>query len=371
MKVGILTVPFNNNYGGFLQAYALKTVIQNMGHEVLFINRKRNKPQDVKSILKRILIKLGIITDKYEDRVKLLSVNTNMFLEKYLTPITEPYFSHKALRKCTKLGVECFVVGSDQVWRYKYAADSIDDFFFSFIDDKSIKRFSYAASFGTDIMDYPKNKLKECQQLLKFFSGLSVREASGVDVLKALDITQESCNVVLDPTMLLSPKHYLDNLISVDSIPDFPYLLSYILDDNECINSIIKTIAQQTGLRVVTVKAQTGHIDDLLPLISVEQWISMIYYAKFVITDSFHGTVFSILFNKQFLVYGNSDRGLSRFESLLSSFSLTNRFVDSTDSLKALNVEDDIKWNKVNERIDLLRCKSLAYLKTQLNNNKD
>ena len=369
MKIGILTLPLHTNYGGVLQAYALQTVLERMGHEVEFIDGVKYKTKRIKKKTKYVLSQIFVPLHLW-GLLKLFRVIyfTRTYYTKRFVDTHLHVSKFDSLDSVNEYDIDAIVVGSDQVWRYKYAADSIDDFFFSFIDDNSIKRFSYAASFGTDIMDYPKNKQKECQQLLKFFSGLSVREASGVDVLKTLDIKQEFCNVVLDPTMLLSPKHYLDNLISVDSIPDFPYLLSYILDDNECINSIIKIIAQQTGLRVVTVKAQTGDIDDLLPLISVEQWISLIYYAKFVITDSFHGTVFSILFNKQFLVYGNSDRGLSRFESLLSSFSLMNRFVDSTDSLKGLNVEDDIKWDKVNDIIELLRCKSLAYLKSQLNN---
>ena len=139
-------------------------------------------------------------------------------------------------------------------------------------------------------------------------------------------------------------------------------MLSYILDDNECINSIIKIIAQQTGLRVVTVKAQTGHIDDLLPLISVEQWISLIYYAKFVITDSFHGTVFSILYHKPFYTFsrtGVKESMDTRVVSLLKLLELTDRFEPENITLDGV---EQIDFGKSKIILDREKKRAIEYI---------
>ena len=122
MKIGILTVPFNNNYGGFLQAFALKKVLQDMGLEVVFINRRRNKNTNYRVIIKKALIKLGVC----KDRIKELSKYTEQFKREYLYPMTEEYYTSEELKKCLNYNFDAVIVGSDQVWRYKSAGDSID-----------------------------------------------------------------------------------------------------------------------------------------------------------------------------------------------------------------------------------------------------
>lgn len=141
MKIGLLTVPFNNNFGGFLQAYALKLILTSYGHEVIIINRRRNRNLTWKGLLKLLLTSLGII--KSQD--KRLSVNTSKFISQYLTPGTPYYYSSKDIKHCLKYEFDYCIVGSDQVWRYKFAQDSIDDFFFSFLKDTKVCRMSYGA----------------------------------------------------------------------------------------------------------------------------------------------------------------------------------------------------------------------------------
>lgn len=364
MKVGILTVPFNNNYGGFLQAFALKTVIQDMGHEVIFINRRRNRSQGLKSKIGRILKRWHIISDERQKSIKRISVNTDKFKEEYLSPITDEYYTHNSLKKCTELGIDCFIVGSDQVWRYQYAVSSIDDFFFSFLDEKNLKRFSYAASFGTDTLDYPQEKKKQCSELLKKFNAISVRETSGLTILKEMGIT--GARVVLDPTLLLDKQYYISNLAGTITLQKERYLLKYILDTTEEKNAVVKDIAAKIGLKIVEIKAQTGNIAELPPLPPIQEWLSLINNAAFVVTDSFHGTVFSILFNIPFLVYGNKDRGFARFHSLLNTFSLESRFIESEEDLDKVNIAENIKWQTVNEILQTKREVSYDFLAHQL-----
>ena len=367
MKIGILTVPFNNNYGGFLQAFALKTILSQMGHEVIIINRKRNKVKGVKNYINRLLFKIGLTHDKKARKIEKLSINTNQFKQKYLLPITEEYYTSSELIRCLKLDINCFIVGSDQVWRYKYAKESITDFFCGFLKGTQIKRFSYAASFGIDELEYPQKVINECKLLLDDFNGISVREKSAIDILvNNFRVKRDKIKFVLDPTLLLDSNIYLSLFRNRFSRNSSPYLFTYILDENNEKSFIIKEIQSFYDLDRVDLKAQTGDINNLSPIAHVEEWLSNIYYADFIITDSYHGTVFSIIFNKPFLVYGNSQRGISRFSSLLTTLGLENRYIENKEHFSISLITDKIYWNKINDKIKLLKLESLSFLNNQL-----
>lgn len=366
MRIGILTVPFNNNYGGMLQAFALKRVLVDMGHEVVFINRRRNKAKGLKAMLRRVLTKIHVLADSRAKKIQEISVFTNQFKQKYLSPISEEYYTTKELRKCLNLGIDCFVVGSDQVWRYKYAKDSIDDFFFSFLKGTRIPRFSYAASMGTDEMEYPDEKLQVCAELLKEFKVVSVREKSTSEMLSA-KFGYKNAEVVLDPTMLLGVEDYKLLFKNMRSSLETSYVFTYILDETEAKKVIIERVIKRRGQIKVNMKAQTGNLSTMNIIEPVEQWLSAIYYSDFVITDSFHGTVFSIIFNKPFLVIGNPQRGMARMIDLLSRLSLESRLI--------MNVEDldekcgvNIDWETVKMAIKRERIHSIDLIRETLNN---
>lgn len=365
MKIGVLTVPFNNNFGGFLQAYALKNVLKNLGHQVIFINRRRDRRLGWKGIIKYILSKMGI----YRSPEKILSVNTNKFIQCYLTPGTPYYYTSKALKKCLKYNFDYCIVGSDQVWRYKYAEDSIDDFFFSFLKDTKIPRMSYAASFGIDSLhEYPEEQKLICSRLLKEFSGISVREESGIALLEELGVEKMNVKAVLDPTLLLEKEYYYENLIKNyrNDVQSGKYIFNYILDENDQTNSISDIIEQTLNIKSVRLQAQTGDITKLKTIAPVEEWLSRIYYSDFVVTDSFHGTVFSILFNKPFIVIGNFSRGITRIQTLLKMFDLEERIIESLDDIKDSMINKTIDWNIINKTIEVKRLISLDFLTENL-----
>ena len=360
MKIGILTVPFNNNYGGFLQAFALKKVLEGMGHKVIIINRRPNRVVTLRSKLGDILRGLHLL----EDKQKKLSKYTNQFQKKYLFPYTKKYYSSQELKKCVKYKFDAVIVGSDQVWRYRYFKDWIDDFFCNFLEGTNISHFSYAASMGSDEMEYSQDKIEICSKLLKDFKAISVREDSSVKLLKEY-FGVENAQLVLDPTFLLDRQAYIDLFKDKYIKPENPYIFTYVLDDSEEIKQSIEEFSRQKNMPVVNIKAQTGNINEIDVIEPVEKWLYAIYYADYVITDSFHGTVFSLIFNKQFVVYGNIQRGMSRMQDLLNRVELTDRLLKFNEFAGEKLIED-INWGAVICRISTYKDSSMSFLKTAL-----
>lgn len=360
MRIGILTVPFNNNYGGFLQAYALKKVLQNMGHEVVFINRRRNKKTNLRVIIKKNLIKLGVC----KDRIKEISKYTEQFQKKYLYPYTEEYFTSQEIKKCLGYKFDYIIVGSDQVWRYKLAGDSIDDFFCNFLNGTNIPHFSYAASMGTDELEYPQEKIDVCTKLLKGFKAVSVREQSAKDILKTyFDVSD--VQVVIDPTLLLDKQDYIDLFKKNFDKPQKSYVFTYMLDEKKELRETIDDFASKHQLDIVNLRAQTGNLKDIKIIEPVEKWLSSLYYSDYVVTDSFHGVVFSLIFNKPFVVYGNVRTGLSRLEYLLGLLGIEDRLISSCEKLPYL-IGESFDWENLNKRIDEKRNTSFSFLKEAL-----
>lgn len=360
MKIGILTVPFNNNYGGFLQAFALKKVLESMGHKVMIINRRPDRVVTLRRKLGDILRGLHLL----EDKQKKLNKYTNQFQKKYLYPYTMKYYSSQELKRCVKYKFDAVIVGSDQVWRYRYYKDWIDDFFCNFLEGSNISHFSYAASMGSDEMDYPQDKIERCSNLLKDFKAISVREESSVKLLKDY-FGIENAQVVLDPTFLLDKQSYIDLFKDEYARPKDPYIFTYILDDSEEIQRSIEEFSCQKKMSVVNLKAQTVNINEIDIIEPVEKWLSAIYYADYVITDSFHGTVFSLIFNRPFVVYGNVQRGMSRMQDLLNRVALQNRLITSKSEVGPL-LEKKIDWETVNKQISLNKDSSMSFLRNSL-----
>ena len=367
MKIGLLTVPFNNNYGGLLQAYALKTVLERKGHEIIIINRQRNPIKGFKHRVYRLLVRLHLIEDFLANNISRISENTNRFKTKYLSPITAPFYSSTEMKSCLRLGIDFYVVGSDQVWRYKYAGDSIDDFFFGFVDaGDNVPRISYAASFGIDQMDYPEDKKNRVASLLRNFRAISVREESGKRLLSEyLGVSSSRVRVVLDPTLLLGQEDYLK------LFNDYPrrtrhFLFTYILDQEMTFSDFVDSFTERNQLDWIDIKAQTKRLNKGEIIEPVETWLSSIYYSDYVLTDSFHGTVFSIIFHKQFVVLANPRRGVARLRSLLSSLGLQDRLIQNDRSDISVVLTSPIDWIEVERRLSGFREDSLLFLSDAL-----
>ena len=352
MRIGILTLPLHTNYGGILQAYALQTVLERMGHKVCLIE-KRSKPLRLplwkaplvygKRIVKNLIGHPYPIfyEQKINHELPIIRKNTDKFINKYIIRrIVDDYSEIK------ETDFDAIVVGSDQVWRPKYFKGKIENAFLDFAKDWNIKRIAYAASFGTDKWEYTQEQTKRCGELLKLFNFVSVRETSGINL--CISHFGVEAELEPDPTMLLTVEDYIQLFKESDTPKSSGTLLYYILNETPAKEAWIKRLADTKGLIPFNVKSKSNKItsplsDRVQP--SVEQWLRGFYDASLIVTDSFHACVFSILFNKTFLVFPNETRGTARIQSLLSSFNINHRMIDIDNSC----MEASIDWNDINQ----------------------
>ena len=385
MKVGILTHPLNINYGGILQNYALQTVLKNMGHEVVTLYTEQKTPAKkqiilfVKYFLKKLLKWKGTNYRPLTSKQKyIIKANTITFVEKYIN-VTKPlYWVYNGLND--ELNLDAYIVGSDQVWRPEFV-HNIYDMFFEFLLNDNVKKISYAASFGVNTWEYSKEQQINCAKLIKNFDGVSVREKSGVALCK------ENFNIdalhLLDPTLLLSSDDYKILLPNNKKEKSVRQLTVYILDMSSEKKEIISYVSQKLGLSVIYVgnefadKENVHYTKRITP--SVESWLEGFENADYILTDSFHGTAFSIIFNKQFISIANPTRGIERFTSLLDLFNISNRLLipkkknDEMDhfnfSLVDTILNTPINFNYINEVRTNEVSKSLEYLNKNLTVN--
>lgn len=360
MKIGILTQNFKSNYGGILQAYALQTVLLRKGHNTIFLQRDREDMHKVSfaSIIqwgKLLVLRLRgqkIWVPKKDD-LNYIRQNTELFVNKYLN--RSPYLRSTSKLMCyaKREGFEAFVVGSDQVWRPCYSP-CLTNFFLDFAKKWSVKKIAYAASFGVDGWEFSKKQEKRCAILAKQFDAISVREQSGIELCeKKLGV---SAVQVLDPTLLLSKEDYIKLVEDAKEPRKDGTLFCYVLDEAEEIKNVIDSIKQRTGLHTFYTMPKLKfnkenaeiHIEECV-FPRVTEWLRSFMDARMVITDSFHGCIFSIIFNKPFWVVGNKNRGLARFESLLSMFGLTDRLVTS-DNVESVNLNTPVDWKRVQKK---------------------
>ena len=372
MRIAILTVPFNNNYGGYLQAYALMSVLRLMGHEPTIIMRRQNLKSVsigfrlkyfVKALLKSV--KRGRLLACFydvENDFRELGVNMFSFVDENLRPQTRFIYTTEDLRKECEGRFDAFVVGSDQVWRAIYVPGMISNFYLDFTKGWDIKRVAYAASFGTDTPEYTKEEQSVCGELVKDFDAVSVREAGAFQVFQNFNWSPKNLTQVLDPTMLLTASDYC-KLFAKEANVTKNKIFCYVLDKGERINQIVSETQKIVRLNLYQI-ADIQRTNQPLP--SVEFWLSAIKNADFVITDSFHGTVFSILFHKPFVVCVNKTRGAGRFDSLLNMFGLQNRMAEDVVSLPSL-LNSDIEWQSVDEKLNEMRNSSYGFLSEFLN----
>ncbi len=353
MKIALLNLPLDNNYGGNLQRYALMKVLQDMGHEVTHIQlRYRAKLKwyvtpfvYAKRIIKKYVLFKQVeinlekqINELYDKRLEIVLP----FYEKYIKH-TEICYTASGISKLTKGKFDAFIVGSDQCWR-KEMIDSIGwgTFLFDFISDNNAKRIAYGVSFGINKAKYDVIEKKVFQKLYNYFTAVSVREKSGLQILAEMGCLKPRPLQVLDPTLLLCMEDYL-NLIETEKSPSSAKgkVFCYVLDKNVQIEQIAQNKASELRTDVVYYGLYSGE------KLSIEMWLKSIYEAEYVITDSYHGTIFSVLFNKPFKFCGNERRGNDRIKSLLET----------------LIISSEIDYDKTNEVLLLKEKESLSFLR--------
>ncbi len=248
----------------------------------------------------------------------------------------------------------------------EYIKEMYREYFLGFADNKRVKKISYAASFGSEVWDCSEKHTIEIRHLLSDFTSVSVREKSAINICKKhFNIHAEQ---VIDPTLLLDKDDYL-KLISGYKISDNKNkLLSYILDLDASKNRIINKLSNSLQLDTLSVCAKEYfNIKKFYRIYksihpSVEEWLSGFSNCNYVITDSYHGVIFSLIFNKQFIAIGNEKRGIDRFISLLGPLNLEHRLICSVDDLSRELMIDKINYTEVNKLIEIYKDKSKDFL---------
>ena len=360
MKIGILTQPLSRNYGGILQNYALQQTLVKFGYKPFTFDLGKFTWIDwtvttltcwVKMIIGRPYIFPESPITKHHKETYL-----RKFVENKITLIS-PRCRRIPYNKVLKLNLRIIIVGSDQVWRPRYNYN-ISDMYLGFTNKLNIKKIAYAASFGTSQWEYSKKQTEKCKTLIQQFDAVSVREDTAIDLCQ--NYFGIKAKLVLDPTLLLSANEYNNLLLTIPPKTE-KFLFAYLLDISTTKLAYANTIADKLGYTLI-IKSAGEHLtsED-----SIEEWLSYFRDAQYILTDSFHGMIFSIIYNKEFVVMGNSQRGLSRFTSLLNLFSLEDRMITDLQNITILTTPID--WQKINSTRATLQKESINFLLQNIN----
>ena len=364
MNDSILSLPLNWNYGGILQQYALSEYLRKKNFTPILFSRRAHR----KSFYKLFLVKTKWNIIKILNNLNCLNflplIATESFKKKFLPNKTKDFFSSKEINFfIQKNEITHFIVGSDQIWNVD-ATPSLHDSFLGFVDkDKNNVLASYAASFAHDDWKYSLKQTIDSKMLLKKFSFISVRESAGVELISK-HFEMNSIRV-LDPTFLLDVNDYHKLLGNKNSNNDKnkKTIFSYIFENGVARMKIIEKDAKKNNFEAISF-CDLNNIPNLIKNnrrnYSVESWLNSLKNSSLVVTDSFHGMVFAIIFKKNFYVLLNQRNGTSRINSLLKDLGLESRIIDDLGLIQ-YNI-NDIDWNSVEIRLEKLKLISMNFL---------
>lgn len=354
----LFSIWYAANFGSMMTNFALYKTLSDMGYSCIFAEIPDHLwPTSIvhrnpRFITRRFGYKHFHLTRKYKNRTDLKNVNEL---------------------------ADTFIVGSDQIWNYNLCKSAGTYFYLDFVDDDK-KKIAYGTSFGHSSFRGNNDERKTAGFYLNRFDAVSVREDYAVDLCKSafgVDAVQ-----VLDPVFMCDKKHYLKCIEESELTKNPPpkkYVLAYILDPTEEKQIVLEETAKRFDAELICIpNAQVK--DDLrerwrLPIlenIDMEDWLYYFKNAEMVITDSFHGSCFSIIFERPFVAIGNEKRGLERFHSLLNELGLIDKLVLSANEIleRESIFTETIDYSKVNARIEELREVSMNWLKNALNSPK-
>lgn len=368
MKIKTLTTYNVYNYGASLQAYALMKYLQNKGHEVEIINYQPEylrRKYDYKWVNPESKMSKYLLTRFAYRIMKFLQRQTTLkrkkafdnFTNNLLIQTNIKYLSYHELKN-NPPEADLYIVGSDQIWNVFYETGRDDAFFLDFV--RKGKKASYAASFSYINIDN-ENK-KRIKKLLEDFTSVSVREYHGVNILKEIGIESKW---VLDPVFLLSKDEW-EGLINKYNKEE-KYLLIYDFEGNKSLKEFAIKYAKEYKLKIYS-------INDTYPLTYANKnfnnagpidFLTLIYYCDAFISNSFHGTAFSIIFNKPVFVFNRHRHKVnSRMESIMKLFELQQYIEPDFNKINGIN--NSFNFEKINYILNLERNKSLNYINALL-----
>ena len=347
----LLGIWWGSNYGSCLNGYAVYKTLKALGKSVLLVNKHNASQNDW----------------------ELADTHNGRFMRKFYPPEeVSPVIPFRRLHELNDV-VDTFITGSDQIWNYNINRSFDMVFLQNFVADNK-RKISFATSFGHDFDKTPLKILPESVRLMNRYNAISVREKSGVEICKTTYGVK--AQVVVEPVFCLEKQEYLDLAAHSKIEEEGPYILTYILDPTPEKRRAIEFYCKASGLRALNV-LDGNHANyernknnlglPVMGKIGAEDLMKLYINAAFVISDSFHGTAFSIIFNKPFLSITNKGRGAARFGELLSKFGLIYRLVSSQKSIpEDPKFFEQIDYKPVNEIIKNERERSVEWLRNAL-----
>lgn len=355
-KVGIVTFHSAHNFGAVLQCLALKTVLRDMGHDVSVIDHRNPKIEQCYSIEQVIPKNTGIVKRlrhslslRITYRCRLSRYNKyERFIETYILSPNDPKVSIE--------DYDCIVWGSDQIWRWDIIGDDL--FYWGECGSDKVRKIAYAASAGKMDSHFNQNI-----KYLKGFKAISVREPS---LKKFLESEGYRVNVTLDPSLLLTKRQW-EEILDIPKVCLKPYILVYSMRNRNKVMEMAQRIAKRENVEIkeifssfISPRFIMKEYGDGGPL----DFIALVRDAKYVVTDSFHGTAFSMIFNRQFITVRLNDGHDGRAEALLDSTGLSERMKESIEGY-----EKQIDYSRINNVLEKLRSDSIAYLKNNIDSS--
>lgn len=382
-KIGVITIEQVGNYGAELQCYATQKVLQNIGYDAEIIDycyykdcrykdSKMSEPFVPMTFKERIIYVLKYrIVNRFVDKFLLL-FNSNIARRNSRfaafhaenTKMSRRYMSMPELYEAS-MDYDVFVTGSDQVWN-PGAQSSIEPYFLTFAPEGA-KKISYAASFG--VSEIGLNLQERYKKYLSKYDYISVRERNACDIVKQL--VDKDAEWVLDPTLLLNKDEWLKVAKQYVNIPE-RYVLVYTLFDSPAIFNLAKRIAHEKGISVLRITKRAyfvNKIDGVRNILDAgpAEFVSIITGADYVVTDSFHGTAFSVNLGITFsVVVSSKKQNNSRMESLLNVVGLGERMITDDRDMDSVEYEAPIDFKVVGQRVEAARNKSIDFLKKAL-----
>lgn len=379
LRIGMITILKTNNYGAELQSFALCHKLQKIGFDAQIIDFLFYKNRQFKQTKKaRSFVDIGL-KRKFKEWLNPILNNIRTFpyikakvkrdilFKKFHEQHTT--FSPKTFHSVDELyhsdlSYDIFIVGSDQVWN-PYSNINLEPYFLTFAPE-SKKKISYASSFGvSEVPSSARPKYKECLNNLNY---IGVREEKGADLVK--ELTGRQASHVLDPTLLLG----FDDWKEVASFPKEKqeYLLIYILTSSKYATKLAASVAKELGLKIIRICKNAVREDSDKSICNIidagpSEYVGLFMNASFVITNSFHGTAFSVNFKKSFYtILPMHKENNSRQESLLAKVALSNRLIKEGTPLS--DIKDHIvDFSESTEKLEQERQYSLDYLVNAIN----
>ena len=383
-KVGIVSCYFKHNYGSMLQAYATQKILDDMNIEnetinidknIDFSNGKKKYYMGQVFNFQFIKSKLGMIKLKLDKKInKNLGKNISIRDKKYEEfrknfRLTEPYKTYAELNEKAEKDYSSVIVGSDQLW---LPVNVVADYYTLNWVPEDVNKVSFSTSFGVSVI--PEKYKEAYKKFLNRINYLSTREVAGQKIIK--DLTDRDATLVCDPTLLFNKNEWM-SIQKEEPIIKGKYIFCYFLGKNIEHRKFAERLKEKTGYKIVSlnhadeyVKYSDMFADEAPYDVGPAEFLNMIRNAEYVCTDSFHGTVFSLINNVKFFTFRryNSKSKVStnsRIDSLLGIVNLKERLINGDEDVEK-EIEKKIDFENVNIKLEEFRNSSKEFLKNAL-----